>query len=136
MPTAVKLGLSFVMLLLLAPGCSNRDKDSAPPTNSVSNTSKSELILLVDLDYSAPIGYGHAWKASVKEVRAGTLADKSVSLRTFLDESSYGGVISCCEPASSLLIGFRRLSSRPAALSGFAAVDGSIWEIESVRRSQ
>jgi len=47
---------------------------------------------------------------------------------------TYGGHFQCCAPEQGVEVALRRIPTRPAALAGFVAKDGTIWEIVDVKR--
>ncbi len=97
------------------------------------------LTLIVDARHNLPIGYGETWKCPVRSVVTGELADKEISLSTigpFGEGGMYGGYFENFGTHEALEITFKRLGERPAALSGFAASDGTIWEIFLVRSAK
>jgi hypothetical protein len=106
---------------------------SVQPGSIVRDSSQGEiLVLLLDVTHGVDIGYGRIWRANVREVRRGSLADAVISLHTF-DESAYNGLLRCCEGERGLEITFRRVLERPAALVGFEASDGTIWSLREIR---
>jgi hypothetical protein len=44
------------------------------------------------------------------------------------------GHFQCCDPEQGVQVTLKRIAARPAALSGFVAKDGAIWEIVDVKR--
>lgn len=97
--------------------------------------SSSELEIIVDAEYLRAMGYGHLWRATVREVVAGQLADPIVELRAFDDEDGeiYHGRLRARDAQRGVTLLLRRIAARPAALTGFVAADGTIWELESAR---
>ena len=91
------------------------------------------LVLVVDTDRPIPIGYGYKWHATVKRVIKGTLPDAEVWLSVH-GADVYGGHFQCCAPEQGVEVTLRRIAKRPAALGGFVAKDGTIWEIVDVKR--
>jgi hypothetical protein len=99
------------------------------------NRSSAELEIVIDARYVRGMGYGYVWRATVKQVVAGTLADGEIELRTRMDPSGafYGGRFSKLVDQDGVTLALRRIASRPAALVGFVAKDGTIWEVVSVK---
>ncbi len=108
----------------------------APPRPSESPTmSTAELRIVVDATFVADLGYGLAWKATVREVGAGALADHAIHLTTFGDDdgATYGGHFRGAAEQRGVTLTFQRVAAQPAALAGFVAADGTIWELVSAR---
>lgn len=91
----------------------------------------SELTLVVDLRSAIPIGYGNSWHAEVTRVVSGSLADSTLRISAFGTDVYDGHFL---RPEAGVEVTFRQLAARPAALSGFDASDGTVWEIVSVKR--
>lgn len=92
-----------------------------------------QLQIVVDASYIIGMGYGHIWKATVREVLAGTLPDREIKL-SLLDNSSgtlYGGQFRSGKVDGARLT-LRKIEERPAALVGFVAADGTIWQLADV----
>jgi hypothetical protein len=125
-------------LACAAPGCARDGGADRPAVNNPDtrgpNMSTPELQIVVDAEYLMGMGYGHVWKARVREVKAGTLADPEVSLSTFPngDGARYGGRFKGLGTEQGVTLSLRRIAKRPAALVGFVAKDGTIWEVVEV----
>ena len=94
-----------------------------------------ELEIVVDANHAMAMGYGHAWKATVREVVTGELADPQLNLLTLANASGtfYHGRFQKLDEQHGVKLTFRRIPQRPAALAGFVAKDGTIWEIVDVQ---
>jgi len=90
-----------------------------------------ELHLIIDTVGGDAIGYGYAWPSKVQRVVAGTLPDDAIMLHTH-DADRYRGHFKCCAGERGVGLSFRRIPDMPAALQGFVARDGTIWEIVDV----
>ena len=117
-------GRVLALIVSAALGCgTDRAPRTAPPMSNPDS-----LTLVVDVSAPIPIGYGNAWHAEVRKVVAGALADPHVLLSAFETE------LPCCGPHPQVEVTLRRVPNRPAALAGFVAADGTIWEMVSVKR--
>ena len=90
-----------------------------------------ELRLIIDTAGGDAIGYGYAWPAKVQQVIDGALPDDAIMLHTH-DADRYRGHFKCCSGERGVQLSFRRIGDIPAALQGFVARDGTIWEIVDV----
>lgn len=97
--------------------------------------STSKLEIVVDAKHLRAMGYGHIWRATVRDVVAGELADPTVDLRTFDDAGGdlYQGRFRAPDEQREVTLTLRRIAERPAALAGFVAADGTIWKLVSAR---
>ena len=70
-----------------------------------------------------------------REVGSGALADRALHLITFVDDdgAAYGGRFRTLTEQRGVTLTLHRLAARPAALAGFVAADGTIWELVSAR---
>jgi hypothetical protein len=95
----------------------------------------SELEIVIDAKYVRAMGYGHIWTATVRRVVGGELADPSVALRTFddVDGDLYHGRFQARAEQREVTLTLRRVAERPAALAGFVAADGTIWQLATAR---
>jgi hypothetical protein len=107
----------------------NRDSTGSTMSNSPSD----RLVLVVDTDRPIEMGYGYEWHATIKRVVEGTLPDTEVWISVH-GADVYGGHFQCCAPEQGVEVALRRIPKRPTALVGFAAKDGTIWEIVDVKR--
>lgn len=92
-----------------------------------------ELRLVLDTTAGDAHGYGYAWPSRVREVLVGTLSEDAILLNTYDSDPRYRGHFACCAPEVGLELGFRRRPDLPAALEGFIAKDGTIWELVDVK---
>lgn len=99
----------------------------------MSNTASDRLVVVVDTDRALEMGYGFEWHATVKRVVEGKLADPEMWISVH-GADVYGGHFQCCAPEQGVEVTLRRIAKRPAALAGFVAKDGAIWEIVDVKR--
>lgn len=99
----------------------------------MTNSPSERLVLVVDTDRAIEMGYGFEWHATVKRVVEGTLPDTEIWISVH-GADVYGGHFQCCAPEQGVEVALRRISKRPAALAGFVAKDGIIWEIVDVKR--
>ncbi len=120
--------------LALGAACAS-DNGNGNGNTKVSDMTKPELEIVVDAKHAMAMGYGHAWKAAVREVVSGALADKEISLRTAVNREGtrYGGHFKAVEDQPGVRLTLKRIPARPAALVGFVAADGTIWEIVDVK---
>lgn len=93
-----------------------------------------QLTIIADARYVIPMGYGNIWKATVRQVVAGTLIDDQIQLSLFnnSDGRLYNGHFRSGGEATGVRLTFRRIAERPGALVGFVAKDGAIWELSEV----
>ena len=91
-----------------------------------------ELQIVIDASYVVDVGFGRAWKATV---RSGALAQPAFKLTTFADVTGelYGGRFRDTTEQRGVTLTLQRVAKRPAALAGFVAADGTIWELVSAR---
>lgn len=105
--------------------------------DNVSPSSMEEdLVLLLDAKYSLSIGYGHVFACEIKEVLVGELEDHTISLMVYAEgwaPECYNNYLIGFENYSDLVISFKALDERPAALSGFRDSNGNVWEIIWIR---
>jgi hypothetical protein len=113
----------------LAVACTSESKPKSEGTSAMSSAAR--LTLVVDLTYVIAMGYGHRWKGTVREVRGGTLADPTINLS--LMGTDYGGVLPCCDAKSGLVLEVEPIAKAPAALEGFVAADGTVYQLVSLR---
>ena len=127
-----------IIVALGATACAS-DPGTTRPARSqdskVSDMTKPELEIVVDAKHAMAMGYGHGWKATVREVVAGELADQEIVLRTVVNREGtrYGGHFKTVDDERGVTLTLRRIPERPAALVGFVAADGTIWELVSAR---
>lgn len=125
-------------LAAAAPACAS---DHAPARTAPVHDSKAsdmtqpELQIVVDTTYAMTTGYGHAWKASVREVKVGELADPALTLLTVANREGnrYNGRFRNLGADAGVTLTLRKVAVRPAALAGFVAKDGTIWELVGVQ---
>jgi len=93
-----------------------------------------QLTIVVDAQYLISTGYGTAWRAQVREVVAGQLADDLLRLSLYEDGDGrrYRSRFRIGSEAKGVRLTLRKLAEHPGALSGFVAKDGSVWEIVEV----
>jgi hypothetical protein len=121
---------------LIAAACGRVDHNRGPAPggkeeSSMTAPASPELHLIIDTAGGDAIGYGYAWASKVQRVVAGTLPDDAILLHTH-DADRYRGHFKCCGPERGVGLSFRRIHDMPAALQGFVARDGTIWEIVDV----
>jgi hypothetical protein len=94
-----------------------------------------ELTIVVDARYLRPLGYGGVWRATVRAILEGELADRDLRLTVFND---LGGRMHAGrfqhDRETAVRLRLRSLPERPAALEGFVADDGTVWELVAVER--
>jgi len=130
--------VAVIAALATGPACGS---DSPPVHPAPSRDSKvqdmttPELEIVVDAKYAMSMGYGHAWKATVREVVTGTLADQQLNLLTLANASAklYRGHFQKLDEQRGVKLRLHRVAQRPSALAGFVANDGTIWEIVDVQ---
>jgi hypothetical protein len=119
-------------LAVAACGPDNAVQHPSPPRDSESpNMPTPALEIVVDATFVADVGYGLVWKATVRQVGAGALADQTLHLTTFGDPdgAQYHGHFRETTEQRGVKLTLHRVAKRPAALAGFVAADGTIWEI-------
>lgn len=122
-------GLGAAALALAAAACGADDAHpSTPRERAMSNP---ELEIVVDVTHVREGGYGHTWQATVREVRHGALADATVQLSTVGNDRGgrYGGHFRTKDAEAGVTLLLERVATRPPALAGFVATDGTIWRI-------
>jgi hypothetical protein len=137
--SAVRTSLLIAALACAATSCARDGGTDKPqihnPESKGPNMSTPELQIVVDANYVFGMGYGNVWKATVREVKSGALADTEIDLNTFTNEDGarYGGRFKNPGEERGVTLILRRIQRRPAALIGFEAKDGTIWEIVEAR---
>jgi hypothetical protein len=96
--------------------------------------SDEQLTIVVDAQYLISTGYGTAWRAQVREVVGGQLADDQLRLSLYEDSDGrhYRGRFRMGSEAKGVRLTLHKLAKHPGALSGFVAKDGTVWEIGEV----
>lgn len=104
---------------------------TAPRTNESPTMSTPELEITIDATHVGDIGYGRVWNATVRAVGAGALPDQTIKLTTFANAKGdfYHGHFRLPDEQRGVKLTFRKIPKRPAALAGFIAKDGTIWEL-------
>lgn len=118
-----------LLICLTAAACNRDAQGPAPMTNAPSD----RLVVVVDTDRSIEMGYGYRWHATVKQVVEGKLADAELWLEVH-GADVYNGHFQCCDPEQNVQVVLQRIAARPAALAGFVAKDGTVWEIVDVKK--
>jgi hypothetical protein len=129
--------IMLAMLLMIACTQPAAERAGAPRGAVTPMTSEPravpELIIIVDARYFLAMGYGHVWKANVRNVVDGTLKDSVIEL-SLLDNHEgrkYAGRFRGGEEVA-VRLRLRRVPELPIALQGFVGKDGTIWELIDV----
>ncbi len=136
---AVSLRISWLAAAVFALGCGRDDRSSGrtyvEPHVSDGRVTMDQLTIVVDARYLTAMGYGNIWRATVREVAAGSLADPELQLALFGNDDGrlYGGRFrSDRTQERGVTLRLRRVPELPAGLEGFVAKDGSIWSIVGI----
>jgi hypothetical protein len=131
----VRIVAALAVIVIACASDGGAEQASLHRDSKGSNMSTAELEIVIDAQHVRGMGYGHVWKATVTRVVAGELVDQEIELRTRMDPggSFYGGRFKDLDPQKGVTLTLRRIPSRPVALVGFVAKDGTIWEIVSAR---
>jgi hypothetical protein len=118
-----RISIVLVASFALA-GCHGSGGERNVMSHDSSSRAAAEVAIVVDLTDPMPVGNGTSWKATVREVRRGALADATFHVNL------YDTTVPCCAPVSGVVLELARGGERGAAQT-FAAGDGTIWKIVS-----
>ena len=93
-----------------------------------------QLTIIVDARYVTAMGYGNIWNATVKQVVKGGLPDAKIQLSLFDNAggAAYHGRFRGGHEEQGVKLTLTPVPDMPAALEGFVAGDGTIWQIVAV----
>lgn len=93
-----------------------------------------QLTIIVDARYVTAMGYGNIWNATVKQVVSGQLSDAKIQLSLFDNAAgtAYHGRFRGGREEQGAKLTLAPISEMPAALEGFVAGNGTIWQIVGV----
>ena len=100
----------------------------------VSSPSSELTEVVIDAQYVIGMGYGHVWRARVREGQRPPFGDSSFDLSLFDNSSGvdYGGRFADFNPQVEVHLTLRQIATRPAALAGFVSEDGTIWQVVNI----
>lgn len=128
--------ITFVIVLFFGFTC-EKDREKNVIQEKIKFPEDTELILEIDAEYNLSHGYGHMFRCPVRQVRKGEFEDDTINISVFAEfgeETLYGGYFKPFEKYSSLIVAFKGIPERPAALSGFKDSEGKFWQILVVGR--
>jgi hypothetical protein len=130
--------ISSVIILLFGFTCEEKEDEKKIPAK-FEFPEDTDLVLVVDAVYNLSHGYGHMFRCPVKKVVKGECIDDTINISVFAEfgeEDLYGGYFKPFKEYTSLIVAFKKVPERPAALSGFKVSKGEIWEILVVGKEQ